>query len=120
MRVVGVNKNNKEIQGVELVDLETLLKESDVIVVTVPLTNKTENLLSSKEFDLMKKGAILVSISREKIINKDAVLKAIDTGSIAGFGIDADITTPIAKDDPWLLSIVSKNLNCRFKYPFFF
>ncbi len=104
MRTIGVNQSKNTIQGVETVDLETLLKESDVITVTLPLTEKTENLLSSKEFSVMKKGAILVSISREKIINKDAALKAIHSGNIAGFGFDAEIMVSIAKDDPWFSS----------------
>jgi lactate dehydrogenase-like 2-hydroxyacid dehydrogenase len=104
MRVIATNKNNNKIQAIELVDMETLLKESDIIVVSIPLTDKTADLLSSKEFNLMKKGVILVSISREKIINKDAVLEAIKRGDVAGFGFDADITIPITKDDPWLSS----------------
>lgn len=104
MRILATNKTNKEVRGIEIVDLETLLKESNVIVVTISFTQETEDLLSSKEFNLMKKGVILVSISREKIINKDAVLKAINEGRISGFGFDADITVPIEKNDSWLSS----------------
>lgn len=102
MEVIGVNKNNKEVPGVTLVSLEELLKRSDVIAVTVPLTPETENLLSEKEFSLMKDGVILVSISREKIINKEAVLKAVDSGKIFGFGLETEIMTPIEKNDPYL------------------
>lgn len=104
MRVIGINRSKKEVQGVEIVNLKTLLKESDVIAVTIPLTTDTENLLSEKEFTLMKKGVVLVSISREKIINKNAVLQAVDSGKILGFGFDAEIMVPIKKDDPYLNS----------------
>jgi len=102
MKVLGVNKSKKEIFGVQLVNLETLLKESDVIAVTIPLTADTENLLSEKEFTLMKHGVILASISREKIINKEAVLNAVNSGIVQGFGFDAEIMIPIKKDDPYL------------------
>jgi phosphoglycerate dehydrogenase-like enzyme len=104
MRVIGVNKNKKEVSGVDLVEQDILLKESDIIVVAVPLTNETDNLLSSKEFSFMKKGVILVSISREKVVNKEAVLEALNKGDLAGFGFDAEIAVPIAKDDPWFKS----------------
>lgn len=102
MTVLGVNKSKKEVAGVALIDLETLLQKSDVIVVTVPLTAQTDNLLSEREFSLMKKGVILVSISREKIVNKDAVIAAVQSGKVFGFGVETEIMIPIEKDDPYL------------------
>jgi len=102
MQVLGVNKSRKAVEGIELISLETILKKSDVIAVTIPLTKATENLLSEKDFQLMKTGVILVSISREKIINKEAVLNALDAKKIGGYGFDAEIMTPIKKDDPYL------------------
>lgn len=104
MKVIGVNKSKKEISGIKIVNLETLLKESDVIVVTVPLTPDTDNMLSEKEFNLMKEGVILVSISREKIINKEVVLDAISSGKVMGYGFDADIMVQIKKEDSYLTS----------------
>lgn len=102
MKILGVNRSSRKIPGIENVSLEILLKESDVIAVTVPLTPETENLLSEREFDLMKDGVIFVSTSREKIINKNAVLKALDSNKIFGFGFESEINTPIVKDDPLL------------------
>lgn len=102
MNVIGINKNGKKVKGVELVSLEKLLKESEIIAVTVPLTQKTEGFLSEKQFKLMKRGVIIVSISREKVIDKKAVLKAVNSGKIFGFGFDAEIMVPIKKSDPYL------------------
>jgi len=102
MKVLGVNKSRREIAGIKIVSKEILLKESNVIVVTVPLTTETENFLSEKEFKMMKNGVILVSISREKIINRRAVLKALDSEKIFGFGFDMDMLKPIEKNDPFL------------------
>ena len=101
MKVLGVNKSKKQVNGIEVVSSETLLKESDVIAVTIPLTRDTEDLLSEKEFNFMKLGVILVSISRESIINKQAVLNALDSEKIGGYGFDADIMTRIKKGDPY-------------------
>lgn len=102
MRVLGVNRSKTQVTGVDLVDLQKLLQESDIIVVTVPSTSETENLLSVKEFQIMKSGVFIVSISREKIINKNAILENLEQGKVSGFGFDADIIGTIPKDDPWL------------------
>jgi phosphoglycerate dehydrogenase-like enzyme len=102
MKILGVNKSGKKVKGIKLVSLEALFKKSDVIAITAPFTNETENLLSEKEFNTIKPGVILVSISREKIINKEAVLNALDSGRVGGYGFDADILSPIGKDDPFL------------------
>ena len=85
-----------------MVSLETLLTKSDVIAVTVPLTSETENLLTEKEFAQMKEGVILVSISREGIVNKQAVLQALDSGKVFGFGIEREIMSPLEENDPYL------------------
>lgn len=104
MKVLGVNRTSKKIDGIQLVPLEKLLKESDIIAVTIPLTPETEDLLGEKEFAVMKNGAVLVSISREKIINKEAVMQAVQSGKLVGYGFDADILDSIKKDDPYLNS----------------
>jgi len=104
MKVIGVNKSNRAVDGIDLVSLEKLLTESDMIAVTIPLTAETENLLSEKEFSLMKDGVLLVSTSREMIINKEAALKAVHSGKVSGYGFDAEIMVPIKKNDPYLQS----------------
>lgn len=77
----------------EQVDLDRLLEISDVIVVTVPGNPTAEGMISSEQFAKMKKGAILVSISRESVIDKNATLQALDSEKLFGFGFDADIST---------------------------
>lgn len=102
MHVLGNNKSKRDIGKIKFVELDELLRKSDVVAVTVPLTTESENLLSDKEFQLMRQGVILVSTSREMIINKKAVLNALESGKLYGFGFDADIMTPIEKNDPYL------------------
>lgn len=94
MQILAYNRSNKEINGIKQVELESLLKESDVIAVCVMVNNETINLIDEKEFKLMKKGVILVSVSRESIINKNALIAALDEGKLFGVGLELEINTP--------------------------
>lgn len=101
MRILGFNRSKKSIPKVEQVDLKTLLKESDVIVTTVPLTEETTNMISDNEVALMKDGVILINPAMEPITNKDAVLRGLESGKIFGFGIETEIMKPVPKDSPY-------------------
>jgi phosphoglycerate dehydrogenase-like enzyme len=101
MRVLGLNKSKQPVEGVELVDLSQLLKESDVIAVCAPLTPETNNIISANEISQMKDGVILVNTSREELVNKYAVVESLKSGKIFGYGIETAIMTPISKDDPY-------------------
>lgn len=101
MRVLGLNKSKKKVDGVEIVELNELLKESDVIAVCAPLTKETNLMISHNEISQMKDGVILVNTSREELANKDAIINGLSTGKIFGYGIETAIMTPIPKDDPY-------------------
>jgi len=101
MRILGLNKSKQLVEGVELVNLPQLLKESDVIAVCAPLTQETNNILSAKEISQMKDGVILVNTSREELVNKQDVIEALKSGKIFGYGIETAIMTPIDSDDPY-------------------
>src|SRR3989339_1783324 len=94
MKILVVTRTHKENQEVEFVTMDRILKESDVIVVTVPLTTETTDLISIDEFGMMKTGVILVSTSREAVINKEALLKTLQDGKLFGFGMELDINMP--------------------------
>lgn len=104
MRVIGVNKTGNKVEGVEIVTLEYLLKESDVIAICAPLTSETNNLISEKEISYMKNDVVLVNTSREELVNKKAVIDGINSGKIFGYGIETAIMTPIPVDDPYFQS----------------
>ncbi|CCG82810.1 26S proteasome regulatory subunit rpn2 [Taphrina deformans PYCC 5710] len=74
--------------GVTYVDFETLLKTSDVIMVSVPLNKGTTHILSTKEFRLMKKGSYLINTARGPIIDEQAMVDALDDGTLSGVGLD--------------------------------
>lgn len=101
MHVIGVNKSQNAVDGIQIVALDQLLVESDVIAVCAPLTPETDNMIAADQITKMKTGAILVNTSREKIVNKEAVLEAIKSGKLFGYGIETAMMTPIPADDPY-------------------
>lgn len=72
----------------QLVDLETLLKESDIISLHCPLTEKTKNLINSHSLQLMKKAAILINCSRGPLVDEGALYQALENGEILAAGLD--------------------------------
>ena len=86
--------------NVELVDLQFLLKECDVVVVTAALTPETRHMLSTSEFATMKSSAILINISRGPIVDEAALVAALQNGTIAGAGLDVFEVEPISHENP--------------------
>lgn len=81
-------KEGGERLGVKMVDLETLLRESDFITVHTPLTKETKNMISRKEFSLMKSKAFIINCARGGIIDEDALYNACKEKRIAGCALD--------------------------------
>jgi D-3-phosphoglycerate dehydrogenase len=86
--------------GVELADLQTLLKRSDIISIHAPLTDETLHLFDREAFRRMKSSAWIVNTSRGGLIDESALVQALDRGSIAGAALDVLETEPISKDNP--------------------
>jgi glyoxylate reductase len=74
--------------GATRVDLARLLVESDFVSVHVPLTPETQHLLSTQQFDEMKRSAILINTSRGPVIDEAALVAALDAKKLAGAGLD--------------------------------
>jgi D-3-phosphoglycerate dehydrogenase len=74
--------------GIELVDLNTIYKNTDYITVHTPLTDETKHMISDKEFALMKKNVRLINCARGGIIDEEALVKAIESGKVAGAAFD--------------------------------
>lgn len=88
MRILGFDPFKKDNELVEYVDLEDLLKKSDVVFVHVHLNSDTVGLIGKSEFDLMKPTSIIVNTSRGKIIDEEALLNALESQKIAGAALD--------------------------------
>ncbi|MFW9891646.1 MAG: glyoxylate reductase [Candidatus Thorarchaeota archaeon] len=96
---------HKEIEdklGARRVDLETLLIESDIVTLHVPLSPETHHLIGEKELTLMKSDSVLINTSRGKVIDEDALYKALREGHIGCAGLDVFREEPISKTSPLL------------------
>lgn len=83
-------------EAIELVGLDELLESSDVISLTVPLTDETRNLIGAPELARMKPGASLINTSRGGIVDEAALLDALDRGRLAGAAIDTWVEEGVA------------------------
>jgi len=88
--------------GAESVDLETLFRRSDVVSLHCPLTPETEDLVNAKRLALMKPTALLINTSRGPVVNERDLADALNTGRIAGAGLDVLSTEPPKADNPLL------------------
>jgi D-3-phosphoglycerate dehydrogenase len=91
----------KEVDG-ELVDLETLLRESDFICIHTPLNNETKGLIGERELRMMKPSSFIINMARGPIWDEKAVARAITEGWIMGAGTDVFVEEPPRIDNPLL------------------
>lgn len=100
--VIAYNRSKDEDlvkQGVEYMDLDDLLRKSDIVTVHLPLTDGTRGLINEDKLKLMKKDALLINTARGPIIDNEALAKALNEEWIAGAGIDVfDMEPPIPSD----------------------
>ena len=86
--------------GGKLVDMETLLTESDVVTIHTPLTEETRHLIGERELGFMKPTAIFINTSRGSVVDEKALIKVLKKGKISGAGLDVFENEPIEKDSP--------------------
>ena len=84
------------------VELEELLKESDIVTIHMRLTDKTYHMIDDKELRLMKKEAYLINTARSGLVNQSSVVNALKENRLMGAAIDVFDNEPIPKDDPIL------------------
>lgn len=97
-----VSKESASQLGVELVDLHTLMSESDIISVNTLLTSETFHLIGAREISLMKETAIIVNTSRGKVIDQKALVDALISKKIRAAGLDVFEKEPVDYHDPLL------------------
>ncbi|KIL95349.1 hypothetical protein FAVG1_00085 [Fusarium avenaceum] len=74
--------------GAEYVDFETLLKESDVLSLNLPLNAKTRHTIAKAQFDIMKRGIVIVNTARGAVMDEAALVEALESGQVASAGLD--------------------------------
>ncbi len=103
MKILLSSRTRKEIpQGCRWADLETLFSQSDVVSLHCPLTEDTRHLAGEKLFSLMKPTAFLINTSRGGVVDSAALARALNSGKIAGAGLDVLEQEPPCPTDPLL------------------
>ena len=81
--------------------VEDMVGVCDVVTINCPLHPETENLFNAKMLAKMKRGAYLVNTARGKIVDRDAVVQALESGQLAGYAGDVWYPQPAPSDHPW-------------------
>lgn len=104
MEVIGYDKypdpKRARETGFRYVDINTLLKQSDVVSIHVTLNSETENLIGKEEIALMKKGAIIINTSQGKVVDERAMFQALKSGKLCCAGLDVLEEEPPPKNNP--------------------
>lgn len=111
MRRTGSTEHEEEQDGTSSIDsdvdeyfapeeLHSLLGKSDYVVLSVPLTSETEKMIGEAELRAMRPNAFLLNIARGRIIDEQALIRALQDGWIAGAGLDVVEEEPLPADSP--------------------
>ena len=107
-KLLGYSRTEREEAkkiGVTYCSLDELMKEADIITLHTPLTSETKLLINRERIDMMKPNAILINVARGGVVDSEALAEALNSGKIAGAGIDVfENEPPIEADHPLLHS----------------
>jgi D-3-phosphoglycerate dehydrogenase len=95
-----IHQVTADIVGVQMVDLDTMLKESDFISIHAPETPETHHILGREQFAKMKPTALIVNTARGGLIDNAALVEALQKGIIAGAALDVTEDDPVSADNP--------------------
>lgn len=110
MKVIAYDKFpqpelEKELEFKYVRTLNELLKKSDVVSLHVPLLKSTRHLINNRNIKIIKKGAVLINTSRGEVVETRALLKALQSGHLAGAGLDVVEEEGALKDDLEYLTV---------------
>jgi phosphoglycerate dehydrogenase-like enzyme len=121
MQVIGIRATTAETPHVDRVEpvgrLQEVLGEADFILVCLPLTARTRYLLDTQQFAAMKRGAVLIDLSRGGIVRHSALVKGLTDGALKGAALDVFETEPLSSDSPlWSMPNVIITPHCSSVY----
>ena len=82
-------------------DIQTMVRIADVITINCPLHAETEHLFNDKLISQMKRGSYIINTARGKVCDRDAIVRALESGQLAGYAGDVWFPQPPPKDHPW-------------------
>lgn len=88
--------------GVEMLDLDGVLAQSDIVSLHAPITDQTTGMIGEREYSRMKRGAYFVNTARAALTDEDALYRALRSGHLAGAALDVFRDEPPSPDDPLL------------------
>ncbi|QHI69763.1 D-2-hydroxyacid dehydrogenase [Tichowtungia aerotolerans] len=100
VKVLVSTRTQRDVPDVEFVSREALLSRSDIVSLHCPQTPETEKLINAESIALMKPGAFIINTSRGGLIDEPALAEALNSGRLAGAGLDVLSTEPPAEDNP--------------------
>jgi phosphoglycerate dehydrogenase-like enzyme len=98
--IVRLTEDEEDALGVRFALLDELLRTSDVVTLHVPLNDSTRGMMSTREFGLMKPGAVFVNTCRGPVVDEAALAKALTAGHLGGAGLDVLVDEPPARNHP--------------------
>ena len=109
--LLGVNTKGKENiffrKCYSVMEIDEVLKIGDIIILSLPLTEKTYHLINKDKLILMKDKAVLINVSRGEIIDENALIEHMEAGHLMGIALDVFEQEPLPKDNPlWTLENV--------------
>jgi phosphoglycerate dehydrogenase-like enzyme len=81
-------------------DFARLLPQADVVASAVPLTKESRKMIGEKEFEAMKPGVVLINVSRGRVVDTDALVRALESKRVAAAGLDVTDPEPLPKGHP--------------------
>jgi D-3-phosphoglycerate dehydrogenase len=118
MRVIAWNRSPKKFPGLEFVEIDTLLAQSDVVSLHLLLNDETRGFLSRTRIAAMKRGVILVNTARGAMVDEAAMIEALKSGHIRHAGLDVFNVEPLPADHPLTgLANVTLSAHSAFRTP---
>jgi len=100
--LIRLNQKEEEELGASYVTLEELFRLSDIVSIHVPLNHSTHSMVNAKLLSQAKRGLILINAARAEIVEKSALLEALENGTLSAAALDVYENEPPNKDDPIL------------------
>ena len=101
--VIAWNRTPRIVDGVTIVDKETLFKEADIVTIHIALNDETRDFVTAKELALMKRSSIIVNAARGPVVNAQDLSDALKEGRISGAALDVyDVEPPLDSNNPML------------------
>jgi len=104
MTVLGAKRHSIQNEWLDhcyaIDELDRLLEQADFVVLSLPLTDDSKQMIGRRELQAMKKSAILINIARGGVVDQQALIEALQSGEIAGAGLDVTDPEPLPPDNP--------------------